>query len=355
MPGAMRAFVLTGHGGPDRLEYRTDWPRPAPGPGEALVRVLACGLNNTDVNTRTAWYAGAGAAAPAGGEDGGWSAAVSFPRIQGADICGTVEALGPGADPALLGRRVLADPWLRDWSDPLDLARCGVVGSEGDGGFAEFAVLDARNLHPVESALTDAELATFPVSWITAENMLNRAGVGAGDTVLVPGASGGVGSALVQLAKRRGAAAVAMCGADKAERVRALGPAAVLPREPAGGLRAALAEATGSETVSVVADTVGGPTWPALIDAVARGGRYVCAGAIAGAEVAFDLRVFYLRDLTFHGATVPPPGAFADLVGYIERGEVRPLLAGVWPLERLREAQAAFLRKAHVGNIVAAP
>jgi NADPH:quinone reductase-like Zn-dependent oxidoreductase len=362
MTGTMRAVVLTGHGGLDRLVYRDDWPKPVPGPGDVLIRVGACGLNNTDVNTRTAWYSKGvtdgttgGAFDGAGDEDATWGGgAIAFPRIQGADVCGVVEAVGPAADPALIGSRVLVDTWLRDWDDPLNLDRCGYFGSERDGGFAEYATADARNVHPVESALTDAELATFATSSITAENMLNRAQVGAGDTVLIPGASGGVGSALIQLANRRGAVTVAMCGDDKADAVRAIGPAAVLPRTPAD-LKAALRAAIGRETVDVLADIVGGPSWPTLLDAIARGGRYACAGAIAGPIVPFDLRTFYLRDLTFTGATIVPPGVFADLVGYIERGEIRPLLAETYPLERLRDAQEAFIAKRHVGNIVATP
>ena len=359
LPRLMRAVVLTGHGGLDRLSVREDWPRPDPGPCEALIAVGACGLNNTDVNTRTAWYS-AGVSGATTGEaleaaaetDAAWGGkAISFPRIQGADVCGRVVALGDDCDPSLLGRRVLIDAWLRDWDDPLDRDRCGYFGSECDGGFAEYTVVDARHVHPVESTLSDAELATFATSYMTAENMLNRAEVRAGDRVLISGASGGVGSALIQLARRRGAETVALCGASKAEAVKALGADHVLPRAP-DDLKAALRAATGRDEVTVVADVVGGALWPQLISALARGGRYTCAGAIAGPVVSFDLRTFYLRDLVFTGATVPPPGVFADLVGYIERGEVKPLLAATFPLDELAAAQAAFIAKRHVGNIV---
>ena len=355
----MRAVVLTGHGGLDRLSYRTEWPVPRPASRQVLVAVGACGLNNTDVNTRTAWYS-AGVSGGTTGEafaaaedtDAAWGGkAIAFPRIQGADVCGRVVALGAACDPPLLGRRVLIDPWLRDWDDPLNRDKCGYFGSECDGGFAEYTVIDARHVHPVESDLADAELATFATSSMTAENMLNRAEVRAGDRVLVSGASGGVGSALIQLARRRGAETVALCGASKAEAVRALGADHVLPRAHED-LKAALRTATGHEEVTVVADVVGGAIWPQLISALARGGRYTCAGAIAGPMVSFDLRTFYLRDLVFTGATVPAPGVFADLVGYIERGEIRPLLAAAWPLHDLVAAQEAFIAKRHVGNIV---
>ena len=351
--------MLTGHGGLDRLSFRTDWPVPRPGPREALVAVRACGLNNTDVNTRTAWYSAGVSGATTGDAletaadtDAAWGGkAIAFPRIQGADVCGRVVALGDGCDASLLERRVLIDGWLRDWDDPLDRDKCGYFGSECDGGFAEFTVIDARQVHRVTSDLSDAELATFATSYMTAENMLNRAEVRAGDRVLISGASGGVGSALIQLARRRGAETVALCGTSKSGAVRALGADHVLPRAPED-LKTALHAATGRNEVTVVADVVGGALWPQLIAALARGGRYTCAGAIAGPVVSFDLRTFYLRDLVFTGATVPPPGVFADLVGYIERGEIRPLLAATFPLHELAAAQEAFIAKRHVGNIV---
>jgi NADPH:quinone reductase-like Zn-dependent oxidoreductase len=354
----MSAVVLTGHGGLDKLQYRQDWPVPRPGPDEVLIKVQACGLNNTDVNTRTGWYSKAvseattgGALAQATDEDAAWGgAAITFPHIQGADVCGTVAAAGGPAGAGLIGRRVLVDPWLRDWDHPRDLDECRYFGSECPGGFADYTTVDVRNVHGIESGLSDAELATFATSYMTAENMLNRAAVGPGDSVLIPGASGGVGSALIQLAKRRGAQTIALCGASKAEAVGAIGADAVLPRAPSD-LEAALHDAIGRDRVTVVADVVGGQMWPQLIGVLARGGRYTCAGAIAGPIVELDLRTFYLNDLTFTGATIVPPGVFADLVGYIERGEIRPLLAATYPLADLVKAQEAFIAKRHVGNI----
>ena len=358
LPQTMRAVVLTGHGGFDRLSFREDWPLPRPGSGQALIAVGACGLNNTDVNTRTAWYS-AGVAGATTGEafeaaavgDATWGGnAITFPRIQGADVCGRIVAVGGECDASLVGRRALIDPWLRDWDDPLDRDKCGYFGSECDGGFAEYTVVDVRHVHAVDSDLSDAELATFATSYMTAENMLNRAGVQADDRVLISGASGGVGSALIQLARRRGAETIALCGEAKAEAVKTLGADHVLPRAPEN-LKAALRAATGRDEVTVVADVVGGPLWPQLISALARGGRYTCAGAIAGPMVSFDLRTFYLRDLVFTGATVTPPGVFSDLVGYIERGEIKPILAATWPLRDLVAAQEAFIAKRHTGNI----
>ena len=365
IPTTMRAVVTASHGGLEMLEYHEDWPTPVPGPGEVLVSVAACGLNNYDINVRTGWYSkpitqgtteegGLGGFEDAVGDDGGWRGGVTFPRIQGGDVCGTVAALGPDAPEELLGKRVLVDTWVRDWDDPLNMDKCGYLGVEHDGGFAEYTAIDARNVHPIETGLSDAELATFATPWATAENMLDRANVAAGDAVLITGASGGVGTALIQLANRRGAETVALCGESKSDAVRALGPSAVLPRSPQD-LAASLQAATGDDKVDVVADVVGGPLWPQLIDVLRHGGRYTCSGAIAGPIVEFDLRTFYLRDLTFTGATVVPPGTFARLVGYIERGEVKPVLASVYPLQDIRAAQEAFLAKEHVGNIVVSP
>lgn len=362
MAGTMKAMVLTGHGGMDKLEWHTDWPRPEAGENEVLIRVLACGLNNTDVNTRSGWYSKAVTGATTGeaydrlneGDQSWGGSSITFPRIQGADVCGRVEAVGPGAPEDLIGKRVMIETWVRDWDDPLNMDKTGYFGSECDGGFAEYTKADYRLVHPIESDLTDAEIATFATSYITAENMLRRAQVGEGDVVLIPGASGGVGGALIQLANRRGATTVAMASEAKHDQVRAMGPDAILPRMP-DDLPAALRAAIGRETVSVVADVVGGDGFGPLLEVIERGGRYTCAGAIAGPIVEFDLRTFYLNDLTMTGATIVPPGVFADLVGYIERGEIKPVLGGTWPLEKLHDAQAAFIAKQHVGNLVVIP
>ncbi len=358
MSNTMKAMVLTGHGGLDKYVWHEDWPKPEPGPMEVLIRVGACGLNNTDVNTRTGWYSKevseettGSAYASVADEDPTWGGApITFPRIQGADVVGKVLAVGDGGDPGLIGKRVMTNGWLRDWSDPDNMGKAGYFGSEMDGGFSEFTKTDARNMAVVTSNLSDAELATFSCSYSTAEGMLSRAHVTSVDTVLVPGASGGVGGALVQLAKLRGARVIAMASEAKHGDVSNLGPDRILPRSP-DDLRRAL----GDEKVTVVADIVGGPYWPKLIDILERGGRYTCSGAIAGPMVTLDLRTLYLRDLTFTGSTVIPLNVFGDLVGYIERGDIKPVLAATYPLRELREAQQAFIDKKHTGNIVVVP
>jgi NADPH:quinone reductase-like Zn-dependent oxidoreductase len=323
-----------------------------------LVKVGACGLNNTDVNTRSGWYSKTVSTATTGDaynkvgeEDPTWGGRpISFPRIQGSDVCGEIVAVGNDIDPARIGKRVITDNWIRHPDDPLNKDRTGYYGSECDGGFAEYAAMPARNALAVDSPLSDAELATFSCAYSTAEGMLTRAAVTDTDTVLVPGASGGVGGAVVQLAKLRGARVIAMASEAKHGEVAALGADRLLPRNPDD-----LASLLAGERVSVVADIVGGDGWPALIETLQRGGRYTCSGAIAGPMVDFDLRTFYLRDLTFTGSTVIDPAVMPRLVGYIESGAIRPVLAATYPLHELREAQAAFIAKAHTGNIVACP
>lgn len=340
----MRAVLLTGHGDLDRLQIADDHPRPEPGPGEVLVHVSACAINATDVNTRVGWYAQ--------GDDGGaWDEPLRFPRIQGADVCGTVVDVGPGVDgEAVLGRRVMVDPWLRNPTDPDSLDGTGYVGSEIDGGYAEFMVVAAANVHPVESMLSDVELASFATSWGTALNMVRRISLAAGETMLVTGASGGVGTALVQFGDLFGAQVIAVSSPDKAAAIIAGGATAVLDRSLA--LAAQLLAATGRSTVDVVADVVGGPVWPELIALLRRGGRAVVSGALAGPLVELDLRALYLADLTLAGATVQPRGLFADLVGHVERAEVTPSVAAVYRFDQVREAQAAFSEKRHIGKIV---
>ena len=357
LPEVMTAVYLVGHGGPEMLVVRHDVPVPEPAEGEVLIRVRACGMNNTDINTRVGWYSReVTGATPADGSgqtdgDGTWGGdGLSFPRIQGADPCGEVVAAGRGVGSDFLGRRVLADAWIRDPADPGDRDRAGYLGSERDGGFAQFCSVPAANVHPVDSSFSDVELASFPCSWSTAEHMLTRSRLRAGETVVVTGASGGVGTALVQLAKVRAARVIAVAGAAKAGAVTALGADAVVDRE-VDDLAGAVAEAAGGP-IDVLADVVGGSAFAPLLEVVRRGGRYTTAGAIAGPMVDLDLRTLYLNDLEFHGCTVYDPAVFEALVGHIERGEVRPVVGGTFPLVDICAAQEAFLAKAHVGALV---
>jgi NADPH:quinone reductase-like Zn-dependent oxidoreductase len=345
----MLAAVLKGLGGPEQLEVRTDIPVPVAAPGEVLVRVRATAINNTDINTRTGWYSTTSNLDTARqAQDSAWTGtAFQFPRIQGADACGIIAGVGEGVAAARVGERVLIDPILRGTTT--GMAAAGYLGAERDGAFAEFLTVPAGNAYPVTSEYTDVELASFPCSYLAAENMLSRAALEHDEIVLVTGASGGVGSAVIQLAARRGARVIAVSDAAKAPQLRALGAARVLTRED--DLTARL----GHESVDAVIDSVGGGRFAQCLQILRRGGRYAVAGAIAGPIVELDLRQLYLKDLRLLGCTIPEPEVFARLLGYIERREIRPLVSASFALRDIHAAQEEFLRKRHVGKIVLVP
>lgn len=359
VPTTMRAAVLTGRGGPEMLVVRDDVPAPTPNADEVLIHVSACGVNNTDINTRVGWYSRSVTGATTGAgfleartDDAAWGrGGLAFPRIQGADPCGRVVAIGIDVDETLRGRRVVVDPWIRDLGDPDDRALAGYLGSEHDGGFAEYCTVPAVNAHPIDRAdITDVELAALACSWSTAAHMLERTRLVAGQRIVVTGASGGVGTALVSLAVLRGATVVAIAGRSKCDAVTALGADAVIPRD-ADQVPKAAREAAGGP-FDVVADVVGGDDFGRWLDVLCRGGKYVTSGSIAGPIVDLDLRTLYLNDLELIGATVFEPSVFADLVGLVNAGHVRPPVAATFPLADIHAAQEAFGRKQHVGAIV---
>lgn len=343
--GQMRAVVLTAHGGPEVLHARSDWPRPVPGTGEVLVRVLAAAVNNTDVWTRE------GAYGLPGDPDAraGWRGPLRFPRVQGGDVCGVIAEVGAGVDADRVGQRVLVDPALyRDHTR--DAPPVGLLGSEADGGFAEFVAVAAEQAHDVTgSPLSDEQLAALPVAYGTAMGMLERAHVTAGETVVVTGASGGVGLALVQLAGARGANVIAVTSGDKAAEVLAAGASHTVDR---GGDLAEQIDRCGPGGVDAVADVVGGPLVSQLMPLVRDDGRWVVAGAVAGPVVEFDLRRLYLHNISLIGSSMHTREHFAALLRAARGGTVQPVIAARYALDDLATAQEQFTRHQHVGKIV---
>ncbi len=272
---------------------------------------------------------------------------MAFPRIQGADCCGFIVAVGDDIENSRIGERVIVRNMLRSYVDyrPFE---CWTLGSECDGAFAQFVKAPARETYKVECDWSDEELASIPCAYSTAENMLHRAAVGA-ERILVTGASGGVGSAAVQLAKRRGAYVIAVASATKAGDLIAIGADEVIDRN------ADLVAATGRDSVDVVIDLVAGEAWPSLLDVLRRGGRYATAGAIAGPLVELDVRTLYLKDLTLIGCTFQDDIVFENLVGYIEADEIKPLVAQTFPLNEIATAQEQFLAKKFTGKLVLVP
>ena len=355
LPETMHAVHLTGHGGIDQLVYRQDVPTPQPQKGQVIINVRAAGVNNTDINTRIGWYSksitgdtnegGAAGFDAVDADDASWSGQpLVFPRIQGADCTGVIAAVGEGVDPARIGERVLVRTMMQD-PDNDSRYFCWTLGSECDGAFAQFTAVPAHEAFPINSDWSDVELASIPCAYSTAENMLHRIGLGA-ERVLITGASGGVGSAAVQLAKCRGAEVIAVAGASKADAIKAIGADQVIARD------ADVLDVLGSDAVDVVVDLVGGIKWPVLLDVMRRGGRYITAGAIAGPIVDLDLRTLYLKDLTLKGSTWQDVEAFENLISYIENNQISPLIAATFPLKDIGKAQEMFLEKGFVGKIV---
>jgi len=351
IPDLMRGVQLVGHGGPEKLVWNPAIPVPVPGPGEALVRVLAAGVNNTDINTRLGWYArevtGATDAVGSGAgiEAGGWAGALRFPLIQGGDLCGEVVALGPDTAGPAPGSRVTCaiNQPMPTGDEPL---RFMALGSEYDGAFAQFCRLPADQLFDVSAApLSDVEIAAIPCAHGTAFNLLTRAGVAAGEHVLITGASGGVGLAAVALARLLGARVTAVASPAKQAAVRDEGAQAVLDRGATPPAR----------SFDAVIDVVGGPGFQGLLDALRPGGRYAVSGAIAGPIVEADLRVIYLSDLTLHGCTFTPRAVFARLIALVNAGRVRPRVSQTYPLAEIARAQADFTAKTHPGKLVLIP
>ena len=331
----MKAIVTTGNGGYDKLVYK-DVQKPIVAAGEVLIQVLAAGVNNTEINTRVGWY-----------ENGGWDIATPFPFIQGTDCCGKIVEVAEDLQTHLLGKRVLIRPCMRP--DGFGSMRNIWMGSDFDGAFAQYVKAPASEVFVIESNWSDVELGSIPCSYGSSENMLLRAKVSATDHVLIAGASGGVGSAAVQLAKLRGARVTAIVGADKAKHAIAIGADKIIERGTD------IAAALGEATIDVVVDNVGGKDFESILKVLRRGGRYVSSGAIGGPVVSLDLRTFYLKDLTLIGCTAWDEPVFGNLVAYIEKNQIKPLVAKTFALRDIAKAQSEFLEKKHFGKFVLVP
>ncbi|MGQ4513185.1 zinc-binding dehydrogenase [Streptomyces sp. DW26H14] len=347
VPETMRAVRIGRHGGPEVLE-RVEVPVPAPRAGEVLVRVGAVALNNTDLWTREGAYGRPGDPEALSG----WRGPIGFPRIQGADVAGRVVVAGAGVDEGLVGRRVVVDPAIYDTEGP-DANPVGLMGSERDGGYAEYVTAPAGQVHDVTaSPLTDDQLATLPTAYGTALGMIERAHLREGETALVSGASGGVGLALVQIARARGAKVLAISSASKADAVREAGAHTVADR--ARDL-AEQVRAGAPEGIDVALDVVAGDLVSEGVSWLREGGRWVVAGALGGYGVAFDVRRLYLHNAQVIGSAMHTPTHFGLLMDLARRGGVQPVVAAAFPLEQAARAQEELARRRHVGKIVMHP
>lgn len=365
IPETMSAMVLTGHGGVDKLVHRGDVPVPRPAPGQVLVRVTATAKNNTDRKAREGLYPTKDKDEVASFQMGG-SATLTFPRIQGADVAGRVAAVGEGVDPARIGERGLLDFNLYP-DDRRDINLTpDYYGHGADGGFAEYVAVPSDQFHTVDKAdLADAELAAMGMcSYQTALHMLTSANVIAGERVLVTGASGGVGTALIQLCRVMGAIPYALSTPDKADALRELGAEAVLDRSAMDGFTDRVRELTGGAPLDAVMDLVGGDMTDRFIDAMifdmkARNSypRLSIAGASGGNLSEIMWTRIYLYQVQVFGVSHGTREEAEQLIDWIRSGELKPVLHAAFKLSDLHRAEDYFVSRGNnfLGKIVIVP
>ena len=365
IPSTMAAMVLTGHGGTDRFEYRTDYPTPRPGPGQVLVKVTATAKNNTDRKAREGLYPVKEKGEVASFQMGG-SATFTFPRIQGADVAGRVAAVGEGVPEQRIGERGLLDFNIyADARRDINLTP-DYYGHGADGGFAEYVAVPSDQVHAVANPeLADAELASMGMcSYQTALHMMTAAGVRAGERVLVTGASGGVGTALIQLCRIVGAIPYAVSQQEKAAALLELGAEAVLDRSDMQQFVARVRQATGDRPIDAVMDLVGGDMTDRFIDTMifdmrsrASYPRLSIAGASGGNLTEIMWTRIYLYQVQIFGVSHGTREEAEQLVDWIRSGELKPVLHAAFPLSELRAAEDYFVNRGsdYLGKIVVVP
>lgn len=365
VPETMAAMLLTGHGDIDRLAYRTDVPVPTPARGEVLVRVTATAKNNTDRKAREGLYPTREKGEVTSFAMGG-SPTLTFPRIQGADVAGRVVAVGEGVPDSRLGERGLLDFNLYpDERRDLNLMP-DYYGHGADGGFAEYVAVPADQFHHIpNSELADAELASLGMcSYQTAYHMMTSARVAAGERVLVTGASGGVGTALIQLCRIVGAIPYAVSRLDKADALRALGAEAVIDRGDLPSFVDRVLEATDGAPIDAVMDLVGGEMTDRFIDTMivdmARRSTYPrlsIAGASGGNVSELMWTRIYLYQVQIFGVSHGTREEAEQLMAWIRDGRLKPVLHAAFRLSELHEAERYFVNRGsgYLGKIVIVP
>jgi NADPH:quinone reductase-like Zn-dependent oxidoreductase len=326
----MRAAVVTEHGGPECLDYGLA-EIPEPPPGWIRVRVLACALNMLDVFVRR----------------GMPGVPLELPHVPGGDITGIVDALGEGVHEPVAGTFVLLDPMVDHKA----------LGENLPGGLAEYVIAPAANAIPLDAPIEDApSYAALPIAYGTARRMLNeRAQVRAGESVVVLGAAGGVGVACIQLGSAAGARVIA-CSSSRAklDELAKLG-AAELVDSSGGDFGKQVWNLTGRTGADVLVDYLGADTWPQSIRALRRGGRLVTCGASTGFLAETDLRYVWTRELSILGSDGWSREDLTELARQVRTGQLTPVIHGVYPLSRIREAVAELEDRRAIGKVVVVP
>lgn len=327
---SMHAALIREHGGPEKVTVEST-EKPVPGQEEALVRVGACGLNHLDIFVRR----------------GMPGLPVPLPHIGGGDIAGWVDSLGPSSEGVEVGTPVLVDPVIEG---------VGMLGETMRGGLAEYVVVPVKNLLPLPNERKLRDFAALPVAYGTARRMLfTRAGLAPGETLVVVGASGGVGVGCVQLGKLAGARVIACTGSEaKASRLHGLGADEVVV-SPDGQFGKEVWALTGKVGADVVVDYTGKETWPQSLRAVRKGGRLVCCGATTGYDATTDLRYLWVREIDIRGSDGWSREDLLALVEMVEDGKLRPVIHAVLPLSRVTEGIAELEDRRAFGKVIVIP
>jgi len=365
VPKTMSAMLLTGHGDVDKLQYRQDVITPRPRPGEVLVQVTATAKNNTDRKAREGLYPTKGKEEVTSFAMGG-SPTLTFPRIQGADIAGRVVAVGDGVDASRIGERGLLDFNIyADERRDINLTP-DYYGHGADGGYADYVVVPADQFHHVANPeLHDAELAAMGMcSYQTAYHMMTSASVSAGERVLVTGASGGVGTALIQLCRIVGAIPYAVSQLDKADALMGLGAEAVIDRGDLSTFVDRVLATTDGKPIDAVMDLVGGQMTDLFIDTMivdmqGRNSypRLSIAGASGGNISEIMWTRIYLYQVQIFGVSHGTREEAEQLIEWICSGALKPVLHAAFKLSDLHNAERYFVNRGsnYLGKIVIVP
>ena len=330
----MRAAIFHEHGGPEVVRIE-DVPAPEPGPGEVLVRVAASALNHLDLWVRR-----------------GLPIETTMPHIGGSDVAGWVH----GDIPVVVNPSLYCGEceWCQRGEDPLCL-RYRILGEHTNGGFAEYVAVPETNLLRLPDGFPPERAAAGTLAYLTAwRGLVTRARLQPGESVLVTGASGGVATAAVQIAKHVGARVYAVTTGEHVEAVRALGADVVYDRTRVDFAKQ-LWQDTGKRGVDVVLDSVGSATWAGVFRSLARLGRLVVYGATTGPEAHFDLRVLFWKQCEILGTTMSTQAEFEAVMALVLDGTLVPVIDTVLPLEQARAAHERLEAGEQFGKIVLVP
>lgn len=334
----MKALVLKAHGDLDQLTVVSDHPRPTVVDGHVVIRVRASSFNYHDVFTVR----------------GMPGIKVPLPVVIGLDMAGEIEELGAGVDGWKAGDRVLVNPVNR---------KKGLMGEMLDGGMAEYCLVSADQLIRMPDKVSFEDAAALPVAYGTAHRMLiTHDTVKKGDRVLVLGASGGVGTGCVLLAKMLGAEVIACAGSeDKLARLKALGADHVLDYKSTDFSKWAIQtygkpqRRTYEGGVDVVVNFTGGDTWVPSLKCLKRGGRLLVCGATAGHDPKEDLRYVWSFELKVIGSNSFYDEDLSALMVLIEQGKIKPVVDKVLSLEEAAEGLRLIRDREVMGKVVVAP